>query len=145
MNAVPPPVISSKKETTEKKVLKILAIVVSFPVGLLVLLIVIGLLLPPSEKSVAPQPSKSYVEKHKGEIHYVAADFIKKRLKAPSTAKVQSSLDSKVVELDNGNVQVVLWVEAQNSFGTPLRNTYLVEMEPAGSETWRLVDLVVLK
>lgn len=59
-------------------------------------------------------------------MHHVMSDeFIKDRLKSPSTAKFSSYGDSKAIYLGDCRVQHVGYVDAQNSFGAVVRNRYV--------------------
>ena len=55
-----------------------------------------------------------------------AKKIVKDSLKAPSTAKFCSFPESKVKHLGNGEYMVTGWVEAQNSFGAMLRQSFVV-------------------
>ncbi|WP_347839296.1 hypothetical protein [uncultured Draconibacterium sp.] len=75
-----------------------------------------------------------------------AKELVKAQLKAPSTAKFASFIkgEAKVGQYDNGNYQVIMWVDAQNSFGAMLRKTYQVDLKPVNN-SWQLVKIVELK
>ena len=62
-----------------------------------------------------------------------------KRLKAPSTAKFCGFKDAKVNNPKDGVFEVILWVDAQNSFGAMIRSTYRLSMIRVG-EGWNLLE-----
>lgn len=66
-------------------------------------------------------------------------DFVKQRLKAPATA----DFTDEVVNVDGQTYSVTGNVDAENSFGAKLRQTYTCVLEDAGSE-WRLTALTGL-
>lgn len=55
-----------------------------------------------------------------------AKAIVKSRLKSPSTAKFCWITDATIKHLGNGEYMVTGWVEAQNSFGATLRQTFVV-------------------
>lgn len=55
-----------------------------------------------------------------------AKNILKDSLKSPSTAKFCSFTECKVEHLSNGEYMVTGWVEAQNSYGATLRQSFVV-------------------
>lgn len=55
-----------------------------------------------------------------------AKAIVKSSLKSPSTAKFCWITDATITHLGNGEYKVTGWVEAQNSFGATLRQTFVV-------------------
>lgn len=55
-----------------------------------------------------------------------AKKIVKDSLKSPSTAKFCSFTECVVTHLGNGEYKVTGWVEAQNSFGSTLRQKFVV-------------------
>lgn len=55
--------------------------------------------------------------------------YIKKILKAPSTAKFPVYDISDVVKTDSRTYEVTSWVDSENSFGAMLRSNYLVRLK----------------
>lgn len=51
-------------------------------------------------------------------------EFVKKRLKAPSTADFQNIYQAEVKDEGNNTYRVVSYVDAENSFGAKLRMNY---------------------
>lgn len=72
--------------------------------------------------------------------YLMSQEFIKKPLKAPSTARFPKYSDSAVIvtfDAKDGNYTVMAWVEAQNAFGVHLRKNYMCVLYPAGGNLWR--------
>lgn len=83
------------------------------------------------------ESTKSWKSSNDNSMAYVMAkEFIKNRLKAPSTAKFQSST-KKVTYLGSQSYYVHVKVDAQNSFGAMIRKTFSVEVEQIEKEKWR--------
>lgn len=114
--------------------------------GILILLAlgVIGNLLPHPDRT-APGSDDQKIE-----AFYQAQYFVKKELKAPSTAKFASYNDpetSVIYGMDqaiNTDVyKVSSYVDAQNSFGVPLRDHFQVELKK-NNNSWTLLFPVAL-
>jgi predicted lipid-binding transport protein (Tim44 family) len=72
-------------------------------------------------------------------------DFVKARLKAPATADF-SSLSGSASRFADNKYVVHAYVDAQNSFGANIRNTYVCTVQYTGGDdsdirSWRLIDL----
>lgn len=61
-----------------------------------------------------------------------AENFVRARLKAPSTARFNPLLEGRVSVLSNGKCLVEGWVDAQNSFGAMLRTPWRIIMIDVG-------------
>ena len=55
---------------------------------------------------------------------YQSQEFVKERLKAPSTAEFQNPYQATVSDEGNNTYTIVSWVDAENSFGAHLRLHY---------------------
>lgn len=66
--------------------------------------------------------------------------FVKKHLKAPSTADFASFSEAKILREPNNKFTVVSYVDAENSFGAKLRNHYRCELVYDGIDNWILVN-----
>lgn len=76
--------------------------------------------------------------------YIMAKDFIKDRLKSPSTAKFASYSDSKTnvtYNKNEGYYTVTVWVDSQNSFGAMLRKTFQAKVRPTNNDIWELVSI----
>jgi len=77
----------------------------------------------------------------------MAQQFVKDRLKSPSSASFGSALgdyqdpDRVVSDLGGGEFRIRAWVEAQNSFGATIRTTFVCELEDTGAGNWRCTSL----
>lgn len=77
-------------------------------------------------------------------------DFMKKSLKAPSTAVFAGPLDgiqAKALSYEKGvhTYELASYVDAQNSFGAQMRTKfYCKTSNTSGSNSWTLVDLQTL-
>lgn len=77
---------------------------------------------------------------HKANAWHYATVFVKKRLKAPSTA----DFEKKYVR-NNGNVwEVGGFVDAQNGFGAKLRNGFYCKLE-YNNKTWTEISTVIFE
>jgi hypothetical protein len=77
---------------------------------------------------------------HKANAWHYATVFVKKRLKAPSTADFE-----KEYVRNNGNVwEVGGFVNAQNGFGAKLRNGFYCKLE-YNNKTWTEISTVIFE
>lgn len=74
----------------------------------------------------------------------IAQRFVRLQLKAPSTARFPPCIDMSITRNYN-KWTVVSYVDAQNSFGAMLRNSFVAEVEyrPDLNE-WRAIDVQIL-
>lgn len=81
-----------------------------------------------------------------GMAHTMAGNFVKRQLKAPSSAKFPYTSDPQVsvTELGRCRFSVVSYVDSQNAFGAMIRShfTVVMESEPDG-QVWRAHDLLI--
>lgn len=75
-----------------------------------------------------------------GDARYTAKEFVKKRLRSPSTATFSGSTETTVTKTKAGDYFVTGWVDSQNGFGAMIRSTWAVQMKDLGS-SWQLVDV----
>lgn len=68
-------------------------------------------------------------------------DFVRERLKAPANADFKPGYRDSVMKLDGQRYRVTSWVDAQNSFGSKLRNHFVGEVEQVEKDRWNLVSL----
>lgn len=68
--------------------------------------------------------------------------FVKDRLKAPSSAKFEYAGARNVIRLDNDRYRIKSYVDAQNSFGAPIRMHFEGVVRDTKS-SWRLEELYV--
>jgi hypothetical protein len=76
----------------------------------------------------------------------MSQEFVKRNLKAPSTAEFPWYTDDQVavsLRPDCG-FRVIGWVDAQNGFGAQIRSRYLVDLKYLGdAETWQMTDISI--
>ena len=87
-----------------------------------IILIIFIIIEPPSLKK-----DKTIAKYHTSIEAYInAQNFVKKQLKAPSTAKFPKSteLRNHVIKIGQDKFQINSWVDAQNSFGAMLRKEF---------------------
>ena len=61
-------------------------------------------------------------------------DYVKRSLKAPSTAKFAPQNELTITGTTHGAWRVTGWVDAQNSFGAQLRNNFVCEIFFSGDQ-----------
>ncbi|MGM0609376.1 MAG: type II secretion system major pseudopilin GspG [Candidatus Muiribacteriota bacterium] len=66
--------------------------------------------------------------------------LVKKKLKAPSTAKFCSYSNATVIKSDNGRFKVSAYVDADNSFGAQIRTSYTCILKESGGK-WTLESI----
>ena len=69
--------------------------------------------------------------------------FVKKQLKAPSSARFPYITDPEVhaKHLGSGKFRVVAYVDSQNAFGVMMRNHYTCDLQSNDDNTWSLLNL----
>jgi len=75
-------------------------------------------------------------------------DFVKNRLKSPSTAKFPGVFDGRqdhVTYLGNQKYRIISYVDSQNSFGAMIRTRFVAEIEQVSKDKWRLNSLEFLQ
>ena len=73
--------------------------------------------------------------------YFASNDFVKERLKAPSTAKFPLFRQVNVTDLGGGRFRVSAYVDAQNSFGAQIRTNYTCVVKGEDSIHWILESL----
>lgn len=71
-------------------------------------------------------------------------EFVGRKLKAPGSAEFSSHSQTSIKKNSETQYGVIGWVDAQNSFGAKLRNSYVCVVEYQGGEKWtaKTVELV---
>ena len=82
------------------------------------------------DKISAPEPPD------KMSAFLMSQDFVKARLKAPSTAEFPWYDKSFVGDLGGGRFRVNAYVDAQNSFGAQIRSRYTCVLKATGDDRW---------
>jgi len=76
------------------------------------------------------------------DAYFYGKEYVKKSLKAPSTAKFGSYGNSSVYHYTGCKFVVKGYVDSQNSFGAMLRSNYSVTLKPTGLG-WSLEDIQI--
>lgn len=77
--------------------------------------------------------------------YIMCEDWVKNRLKSPSTAEFPGIFDGKLDNTfkDGTTYSVTSYVDAQNSFGGTNRIGFTCETTQTSEDNWQLVDLVI--
>jgi len=102
---------------------------------------VFGAILGSSGGSDSPGNSGSWDGADEYGAWVICEDFVKDRLKSPSSARFSGSLDTTRVDAGDETWIIIGHVDAQNSFGAEIRNMYSCETKYVGNDRWTLVDL----
>jgi len=95
----------------------------------------------------AEAQAQALIESKKNDAWTMAKDFVRDRLKSPSTAEFPDSSDDGVVVSDNqdGTYDIVGYVDSQNSFGAMLRVKFVCKLGNTNDDNWRLYSLDILE
>lgn len=93
----------------------------------------------PPEQKAARQSEKTCKDEISARV--MAEQFVKARLKAPSTAKFSGYGETKTKYLGDCKHVVVGYVDSQNSFGAQIRTQYGVTVKnEKGTDNWVLEE-----
>jgi hypothetical protein len=99
-------------------------------------------------RNTTEAPAKEYTKAEIDGAYYSSRNFIKTALKAPATAEFSNPITDKETTgstvTHEGRIQSKGFVDAQNSFGALLRQSWMVVVQPEG-EQWRIVYAVLGK
>lgn len=119
----------------------------------LIIVVVVGIwVLAGSDESGSGEPSTSapstsWETRDNSTMAYIMMeDFVKRRLKAPSTAKFQGILDGRgdaVTRLADHAYRIDSYVDAQNGFGAQIRNRFRGEIKQTSDRGWHLQSLTI--
>ena len=101
-----------------------------------------------STSSPTPTPVSWKAEDNSIMAYIMMEDFVKRRLKSPSTAEFPGVFDGRqdhVSRLSNQTYRIVSYVDAQNSFGAMLRTNFIGEIQQTGPDIWQLKSLDLLE
>lgn len=110
-------------------------------IGILGILVVAGIayLASKAPKPTAEEQAENEKRMTRENAYYAAREYIKGHLKAPSTAKwsIYPNRDTGSEELEGkpGHFRAIGYVDAENSFGAKLRQTWTANMLK-GSNVW---------
>ena len=71
------------------------------------------------------------------DAYYACEEFVRRALKAPSTAQFAGQRASAIIASDGGYL-IYLSVDAQNAYGARLRSRFLCSVRRQGDAGWRL-------
>ena len=71
-----------------------------------------------------------------------AKDYVRRRLKSPSSSDFASMDDSTIINHGEGKYLVRSFVDSQNTFGAKIRTEYFCEMITADGERFIVTDLI---
>ena len=115
--------------------------------SLLILLIMLTLAVGSSDSNeTGPDPNDG-----KFSAWVMAKNFVKERLKSPSTADFGGVFSdyqdpvSVVTDLGGGKYVVRAWVDSQNGFGATIRTRFICELQDMGNARWRCTNCVFLE
>ncbi len=112
--------------------------------GLIMMLILAAVIGGSCSKPEPPKDPNAWKTEDNSTMAYVMMqDFVKRGLKAPSTAKFPWMGDSQVIvaRSKDQTYTVYGYVDAQNSFGALLRSEYTGVVRQVGEDQWELVNL----
>jgi hypothetical protein len=112
----------------------------------IILILLVGIVIAISiacSSTDSPRKTSTFDEPSEGDAAFMSQEFVKKNLKAPSTAKFPNPYgrDIDCTKLGNNRFKVVSYVDAENSFGAMIRTNYVAVVKYKGSEHWTLESL----
>lgn len=87
-----------------------------------------------SSKSNTPQDLSS-------DAWYICQDFIKDKLKAPSTAEFEVRNKNHIIDEGDNTFTITMNVDAENSFGAMIRDTFYCRVHYTTGDQWILYSL----
>lgn len=101
-----------------------------------------------SNNSGPKDPNAWKTEDNKSMAYIMMEDFVKNRLKSPSTAEFPGVFDGKldhVTSLGGQKYRIASYVDAQNTFGGTMRTRFIGEIQQVSDNEWRLISLNLLE
>ena len=75
------------------------------------------------------------------EASVVIQDFVKEKLKSPSTAEFEPGIVNAVRKVEENTYEASSYVDSQNSFGATVRTNFKCRVKWKSEYTWSLVSL----
>ena len=98
--------------------------------------------------AVGCDPNAWKTEDNRIMAYIMMRDYVKKRLKSPSTAEFPSpnegGLDHHVTALGNQTYIINSYVDAQNGFGATIRTEFIGKIKQISDTRWQLISLNLL-
>ena len=113
-----------------------------------IVLIIIACLFFTAIGSFTDSSSTSYNPASVTNASLMCERFVTKRLKSPSTAKFAPYRELKITTYGKNEgikdaFRIIGYVDAQNGFGAMLRNDYTCDVQYAGNDNWKLINLTI--
>lgn len=87
-------------------------------------------------------PKKTWRDEDNSIMAYIMMQhFVKRRLKAPSTAKFEGLWSGREVTKDSTEYSTYSYVDAQNGYGAMLRTSFTCTVKQVSEDDWHLVSL----
>ncbi len=121
--------------------------------GLLIIISILGSLGSKESKTTTPEksvgtsnkPISTWKERDNSLLAYgMIEDYVKNRLKSPSSADFPGLFDGKadhIQRLGGQKYRIVSWVDSQNAFGAMIRTRFVGEIEQMSEYRWSLISL----
>lgn len=77
------------------------------------------------------------------EVYDVATEFVRRQLKAPSTAEFSPIEETSIKKMNENTWRVTGYVDSQNSYGAMLRSYWRVET-CLNNDEWTPIDIEIL-
>jgi hypothetical protein len=76
----------------------------------------------------------------------VMEDFVKEKLKSPSTAKFPETFEKRehIKHKGNRTYHIDSWVDSENSYGAKIRARVVGDIQQTGEYDWKLISLKLL-
>jgi hypothetical protein len=111
--------------------------------AVVIVFLVVAYFVPKSEgKKIAESNERKPRSHYKNEARIYSEKYVLEKLKAPSTAEFGES-DAGVNQIDNNTFTVFNYVDAQNSFGAKLRQTYSCKITFVSDDDVRCENLII--
>lgn len=75
------------------------------------------------------------------EASVIIQDFVKDKLKSPSTAEFEMGMVNKIKKVDESTYEVNSYVDSQNSFGGTIRTKFYCKVQHKSKDSWSLITL----
>lgn len=90
---------------------------------------------------IQKKKKENFNQDNSGAACVMMEDFVKERLKSPSTAKFPRAIEHDVSCPEPGRYIIKSWVDSQNSYGAMIRTYFVCEVKQIDDYKWRLISL----
>jgi len=133
------PIQEEKKELLEKKNKTKKNAGVGCLVLIIVVILAVYLLIPERDPDAWKKEDNSFA------AYIMTEDWVKERLKSPSTAKFPDEKNEHTFKIDAHRYKIISYVDAQNSFGASIRTKFIAEVEQVNENKWILISLEIIE